>query len=342
MGSGTIRTSLFAATDEARIPDAVATQLAEMFSTDIDFHRELRKRRHLHVVYEALTADGEPITWSPAAGRVLAAEFVNNGRSLLGGLVQGRRRQGRLLRPRRPEQAARVPRQPDGVLARDLRLRDAHAPDPADAGSSTTGVDYGAPTGTPVRSGRRRRRRLRRLAERLRQRGPDRARQRPHDRLCAPEPHRRAQGPARRAGRSASAPSARPAGPPARTCTSSSSVNGVHQDPLRDRARPREALSLAGRASAAALRRQLAQQRLQRRSSTSPRRCASPVAREPTPRPRTIARMTAVHRPDVGHLARRRRRRAGRLRADAARRAAGAARMRTGRSTPRCAPSCWR
>ena len=42
MASGTIRTSLFAATDEAGIPDAVATQLAEIFATDIDFHRELR------------------------------------------------------------------------------------------------------------------------------------------------------------------------------------------------------------------------------------------------------------------------------------------------------------
>ena len=59
LGSGTIRSSLFAATDEARIPDAVATQLAEMFSTDIDFHRELRKGDTFSVMYEALTADGD-------------------------------------------------------------------------------------------------------------------------------------------------------------------------------------------------------------------------------------------------------------------------------------------
>ena len=43
LGSGTIRSSLFAATDESRIPDPIATQMADMFSTDIDFHRELRK-----------------------------------------------------------------------------------------------------------------------------------------------------------------------------------------------------------------------------------------------------------------------------------------------------------
>ena len=80
LGSGTIRSSLFAATDEARIPDALASQLAEIFAADIDFHRELRKGDTFSVVYESMTADGEPITWAGASGRVVAAEFVNKGR----------------------------------------------------------------------------------------------------------------------------------------------------------------------------------------------------------------------------------------------------------------------
>jgi murein DD-endopeptidase MepM/ murein hydrolase activator NlpD len=79
LAAGTVRTSLFAATDEASIPDPIATQMAEMFSTDVDFHRELRKGDTFSVVYEALTADGEPVPWNQGAGRVLAAEFVNNG-----------------------------------------------------------------------------------------------------------------------------------------------------------------------------------------------------------------------------------------------------------------------
>lgn len=81
LGSGTIRTSLFAATDEARLPDAIASQMADMFSGDIDFHRELRKGDRFSVVYESLTADGEAINWDAGGGRVLAGEFVNNGRS---------------------------------------------------------------------------------------------------------------------------------------------------------------------------------------------------------------------------------------------------------------------
>jgi murein DD-endopeptidase MepM/ murein hydrolase activator NlpD len=81
LAAGSIRTSLFAATDAAEVPDAVAVQLAEIFSADIDFHRELRRGDRFVVVYEALSADGEPVPWNDGAGRVLAAEFVNAGRS---------------------------------------------------------------------------------------------------------------------------------------------------------------------------------------------------------------------------------------------------------------------
>ena len=77
LSSGTIQTSLFAATDEARIPDAVAVQLAEVFSGDIDFRRSLRKGDRFNVVYETLEADGEAVR----TGRVLSAEFVNDGKS---------------------------------------------------------------------------------------------------------------------------------------------------------------------------------------------------------------------------------------------------------------------
>ena len=76
MGSATVRTSLFAAADEARIPDGVVGKIVEIFSTDIDFHHELRTGDRFNVVYEALEADGEPMR----TGRILSAEFVNNGR----------------------------------------------------------------------------------------------------------------------------------------------------------------------------------------------------------------------------------------------------------------------
>lgn len=76
LASGTIRSSLFAATDEAGLPESVATQVAEMFAADVDF-RALRKGDRFSVVYETLEADGEVLR----AGRVLSAEFENNGKT---------------------------------------------------------------------------------------------------------------------------------------------------------------------------------------------------------------------------------------------------------------------
>ena len=75
--SAEIRSSLFAATDNAGIPDAIAIQLVQIFSSDIDFHLDLRQGDHFTVIYEAGYSNGE-IT-NP--GQVLAAEFVNQGKT---------------------------------------------------------------------------------------------------------------------------------------------------------------------------------------------------------------------------------------------------------------------
>lgn len=75
MKSGVINGSLFAATDAAGIPDSIAMQIADIFSTDVDFHQELRKGDHFNLVYEMLYHDGQPVM----TGRVLAAELINAG-----------------------------------------------------------------------------------------------------------------------------------------------------------------------------------------------------------------------------------------------------------------------
>jgi murein DD-endopeptidase MepM/ murein hydrolase activator NlpD len=75
MRSGEIRSSLFAATDVAQIPDAVASQIVDMFSTSIDFATDLRRGDRFNVVYETFWQDGEYVR----PGRILAAEFRNGG-----------------------------------------------------------------------------------------------------------------------------------------------------------------------------------------------------------------------------------------------------------------------
>ncbi|HQS00486.1 MULTISPECIES: M23 family metallopeptidase [unclassified Polaromonas] len=152
LASGTIQTSLFAATDNAGIPDAVAIQVAEIFSGDIDFHRALRKGDRFSVVYETLEADGEALR----TGRVVSTEFVNNGKTL----------QAMWFR----DQAGGASAAKGGYYTLDGQsLRRAYLASPMEFSRVSSGfkmrfhpilqtwrahlgVDYAAPTGTAVRS----------------------------------------------------------------------------------------------------------------------------------------------------------------------------------------------
>ena len=75
--SAEIRSSLFAATDDAGIPDAIAMQLVQIFSSDIDFHLDLRQGDRFRVIYQSGYSNGEMTT----PGQVLAAEFINQGKT---------------------------------------------------------------------------------------------------------------------------------------------------------------------------------------------------------------------------------------------------------------------
>lgn len=75
MRSGVIFSSLFAATDSAQIPDGVAMQLVDMFSTNINFAADLRRGDRFNVVYETYWQNGDLVR----TGRVLAGEFDNAG-----------------------------------------------------------------------------------------------------------------------------------------------------------------------------------------------------------------------------------------------------------------------
>ena len=147
LASGTIRSSLFAATDAVNLPDSVAVQLAEIFASDIDFRRDLRQGDRFSVVYETLEADGEAMR----AGQVLSAEFINNGREHEAVWFDGEGKKGayygfdgqssRKSYLTSPLEFSRVS---SGYGMRFHPIsgqRKAHL-----------GVDYAAPTGTPVRT----------------------------------------------------------------------------------------------------------------------------------------------------------------------------------------------
>ena len=142
MKSSVIRSSLFAAADVAGIPDSVAIQLADVFAGDSDFYRDLRKNDRFTVVYEEHRFAGRPVR----SGRVVAAEFVNQGKTLRA-IFHGTSYytpEGKNLRKaflRSPLEFSRIS---SGFgmrvhpIAREWR---AHR-----------GIDYAAPAGTRVRS----------------------------------------------------------------------------------------------------------------------------------------------------------------------------------------------
>lgn len=77
VGSGIITTSLFAAVDKADLPSTIASQMIEIFSSSIDFHRDVRKGDRFTVVYESTQDESGKIQ----VGRILAVDFSNKAKS---------------------------------------------------------------------------------------------------------------------------------------------------------------------------------------------------------------------------------------------------------------------
>jgi murein DD-endopeptidase MepM/ murein hydrolase activator NlpD len=142
MKQGVVQSSLFAAADEAGIPDSIATQLGDVFGGDVDFHRDLRKGDHFAVVYELHYLGGRPVR----AGRVLAAEFTNNRKTFRavnygGGYYTPEGKNMRKAFLRAPLEFSRVS---SGFGMRRHPI--------ARSWIKHQGVDYAAPTGTRVRA----------------------------------------------------------------------------------------------------------------------------------------------------------------------------------------------
>jgi murein DD-endopeptidase MepM/ murein hydrolase activator NlpD len=75
--AATIDSSLFQAAEGSGISDNVALKLANVFAWDIDFVLDIREGDRFTAVYEQIFQDGKYLH----DGEVLAAEFVNNGKT---------------------------------------------------------------------------------------------------------------------------------------------------------------------------------------------------------------------------------------------------------------------
>ncbi|MBQ9579250.1 MAG: peptidoglycan DD-metalloendopeptidase family protein [Ottowia sp.] len=147
LASGIVRSTLRAAVDEAGVPESVTHQMARIFEAHLDVQRALRKGDRFSLVYEVLEADGGE---ELRAGRVLSAEIEHHGKlhqalwfaeKGQGGSYYSFDGQG--LQRAFLSSPLRVPQKITSGFGMRVHPvtgeRKGHA-----------GVDYGAPTGTPV------------------------------------------------------------------------------------------------------------------------------------------------------------------------------------------------
>lgn len=151
MASVVINSSLFAATDAAGIPDSIASKVADILDAEIDFRRDLRRGAQLQIAFETIR-EADSLE-APIGTRVLAVRLINDGKRHEAVWFErgdsGRGEfytfDGRSLRKaflRNPLEFSRV--------SSGFTNRRAH-PLGGDI-RAHKGVDFAAPSGTPVRA----------------------------------------------------------------------------------------------------------------------------------------------------------------------------------------------
>jgi murein DD-endopeptidase MepM/ murein hydrolase activator NlpD len=146
--SGVIEDSLFLSGQRAGLSDRVIMQLVEIFGWDVDFALDVRVGDRFNIIFEELYKDEEKVR----DGNILAAEFVNRGRHLRG--VRYTDAAG-----------ATAYFAPDGLSMRKAFLRTPVNFSRISSGFTSArrhpvlnrirahkGVDYAAPTGTPIKA----------------------------------------------------------------------------------------------------------------------------------------------------------------------------------------------
>ncbi len=142
--TGTIESSLFASTDALGLDDRIAIEIAEVFSSEIDFRRDLRKGDRFTLAFEEWSHDGEVVQ----DGQVLAIEFVNKGKALQAIWFDEKNEyfdaQGNSAKREFLASPMKFSRISSGFKMRFHPIKKVW--------KRHLGVDYAAPTGTEVRS----------------------------------------------------------------------------------------------------------------------------------------------------------------------------------------------
>ena len=122
--------------------------MAEVFSSDIDFHLDIRKGDRFSVVYEMLYHNGEPVK----AGRVLATQFINHGKTYQAVYFKDREGREGYYTPEGNNLRKAFLRSPLEFSRITSGFTNARFHPVLKTWRAHKGVDYGAPTGTRIRA----------------------------------------------------------------------------------------------------------------------------------------------------------------------------------------------